>query len=228
MRKAILLLALPVLCAAATPPQHPRLFLTPETITRLRTEINGSRKQHWDSLRRVADQQARSKPPVYDVAIRKNDPEQLWQRNVGNAMPTLAIAYLLTGDAKYKTAAQDWALASCSYPTWGGPKYDGGDLAAGHQLFGLAMVYDWLYNDLDPQVRQTIHDTLLTRGRVMFKATDPKTGPLLARLVAAESHVGQSDRAHCGGTGDRGRAGDRDLDRSRARQVPPHGRCARS
>jgi len=176
MRKAILLLALPVLCAAATPPQHPRLFLTPETITRLRTEINGSRKQHWDSLRRVADQQARSKPPVYDVAIRKNDPEQLWQRNVGNAMPTLAIAYLLTGDAKYKTAAQDWALASCSYPTWGGPKYDGGDLAAGHQLFGLAMVYDWLYNDLDPQVRQTIHDTLLTRGRVMFKATDPKTG----------------------------------------------------
>ena len=52
----------------------------------------------------------------------------------------------------------------------GAGKYDGIDLAAGHQLFGLALVYDWMFRDLDPHTRDTIHDTLLKRGRRMFQA----------------------------------------------------------
>jgi hypothetical protein len=173
-----LLLALPFLCAAATPPQHPRLYLTPSRIAQLREEITTVRKPHWDTLRTLADQLVRRHPPDYAQATEKDkDPEQLWQREVGNALPTLAMAWVLSGDAKYRAAAEEWSLASCSYPTWGGAgQFDGVDLAAGHQLFGLALVYDWMYNDLDPRARETIHDTLLRHGRIMFKATDPKTG----------------------------------------------------
>jgi hypothetical protein len=163
------LLLLPMLCVAAVPDQHPRLFLTPQRIAQLREEITTFRKPHWDILRTQADQLARRRPPVYERAIQNHDEEQLWQREVGNAMPSLAMAWLLSGDEKYRVAASEWAMASCSYPTWGAaPKYDGRDLAAGHQLFGLALVYDWMYRDLDPQVRATIHQTLLERGRIMF------------------------------------------------------------
>jgi hypothetical protein len=177
MRAWLILLFASCLGAAATPPQHPRLYLTPQRIAQLRVEIATFRKPHWDTLHTQADQLVRKHPPVYEKAIQNNDGEQLWQREVGNALPTLAMAWLMTGDARYRAATEEWSLASCSYPTWGAAgKYDGKDLAAGHQLYGLALVYDWLYGDLDGHTRSTIHDTLLTRGRNMFKATDEKTG----------------------------------------------------
>ena len=40
-------------------------------------------------------------------------------------------------------------VASAGYRTWGLGSVDGKDLAAGHQLYGLALAYDWLYDDLD-------------------------------------------------------------------------------
>ena len=165
-----------MLCAAAASAQHPRLFLTPQRITQLREDIATFRKPHWDVLRAQADQLARRHPPEYEKAIRNNDPEQLWQRDVGNAFPTLAMAWVLTGDDKYRKAVSEWALASCAYPNWGHPeKNPGTDLAAGHQLFGLALVYDWMYQDLDPQVRATIHKALLERGRTMFEPMGRRT-----------------------------------------------------
>jgi hypothetical protein len=189
-RRIFLALALPLLCTAAGTPKHPRLFLTPARVAQLRIDITGVRKQHWDTVRLLADQIARQKPPVYELKIRNNDSEQLWQRDVGNSLPTLAIAFVLTGDVKYKKAVEALSVASCSYPVWGHPeKNPGTDLAAGHQLFGLALVYDWMYNDLDPQVRQTIHDTLLTRGRVVFQATDPKTGSAFWRESYLQNHM---------------------------------------
>jgi hypothetical protein len=80
------------------------------------------------------------------------------------------MAWRITGSRTYFDSAVKWALASCSYRHWGGTAYDGKDLAAGHQLFGLALVYDWLYRDLDSQARETIAATLAERGAVMYRA----------------------------------------------------------
>ena len=77
------------------------------------------------------------------------------------------MAYLLTGEKEYLSAAREWALASCSYPTWGLGNLDGMDLAAAAQMYGLALVYDWCYADLDAEARQTIRTTLARRGRAM-------------------------------------------------------------
>ena len=155
---------------------HPRSVFTSQRIAQLREEIATFRKPQWDKVRAQADGLLKRHVPDYAHSVKDSDPEQLWQRNVGNAMPTLAMAWLLTGDEKYRKAAVDWALASCAYPTWGSaPKYDGIDLAAAHQLFGLAMVYDWMYGDLDPQVRATLHKILLERGRTMFPSVSRRT-----------------------------------------------------
>ena len=121
-------------------------------------------------MRTLADRAVKQGAPKYRRADGASGDEQLWQREVGNTMPHLAMAYLMTGDRQYLDAAKQWALASCDYPTWGYGRFDGMDLATGHQLFGLAIVYDWCYRDLDDASRQHIRETLAKRASAMFQA----------------------------------------------------------
>jgi hypothetical protein len=146
---------------------HPRLYFDSARRDQLRAAAAGTHAAVWKLIRQQADSFAAQRPPVYQET---SDEEQLWQREVGNKLPFLALAHAITGESKYLTAARDWSLASCGYPHWGGKRFDGTDLAAGHQLFGLALVYDWLYADLDAAAKATILDTLLTRGATMFRA----------------------------------------------------------
>ena len=157
---------------------HPRLFLTAQTRNTLRLAIKTTHAALWTNLRDHADALARHGPPKYRPADSASADEQLWQREVGNALPSLAMAWVLSGDRRYLDAVRTWALASCNYPTWGLGKRDGHDLAAGHQLFGLAMVYDWCHADLDTETLRAIHATLEKRGAQMA-ATIPGRRDLL-------------------------------------------------
>jgi hypothetical protein len=102
-------------------------------------------------------------------------------------MPHLAMAYLMTGEKRYLEASKQWALASCAYPTWGYGRNDGMDLAAGHQLFGLAVVYDWCYHDLDEASRRRIRDTLIKRASAMFQAA--ATGKIWWHRSYLQNHL---------------------------------------
>jgi hypothetical protein len=149
---------------------HPRLYLNAARIVELRRAIETSHAELWRELRELADRAAKRGPPAYRERDIYSGDEQLWQREVGNAMPSLAMAYVLSGDRRYLDSARDWALASCSYATWGLGRTDGMDLAAGHQLFGLGIVYDWCYADLDETARDTIRQTIARRAAAMFDA----------------------------------------------------------
>lgn len=147
---------------------HPRLYLTDDRVRELRIAMATTHAHLWAEVRQLADAIAEDDPPVYTPT--GDDGGQLWQRPVGNAMPYLALAYRLTNQERYLHAAKRWALASCNYPTWGTGYHDGIDLAAGHQLYGLALVYDWCYHDLDVRTRDRIRRTLIERSSAMFQA----------------------------------------------------------
>jgi len=149
---------------------HPRIFLTSRRIAELREAIKTTHAGIWKKVRDQADQAVRRGPPEYVLHDRYSGDEQLWQRNVGDTMPVLAMAYALTGDKQYLHAASRWAMASCSYKTWGLGRIDGMDLATGHQLVGLGLVYDWCYQDLDEPARRQIRQTLVQRTSAMFEA----------------------------------------------------------
>ncbi len=149
---------------------HPRLYLDAKRVAELRTVVRTTHAPLWEELRDQADRAVRSGPPAYREQDGYSGDEQLWQREVGNAMPVLAMAYVVTGQRQYLESAQAWALASCGYKTWGGGRIDGMDLAAGHQLFGLGIVYDWCQADLDEATRRTIRETIVRRGSAMFEA----------------------------------------------------------
>ena len=149
---------------------HPRLYLDTKRIAELRQAIQSSHAPIWKDVRTQADRYVERGPPAYRERDSSSGDEQLWQREVGNAMPTLAMAWALSGERRYLDGARQWALASCAYPTWGLGRIDGLDLAAGHQLFGLATVYDWCQADLGEEARRTIRDTLVRRTSAMFEA----------------------------------------------------------
>ncbi|WP_409342083.1 Ig-like domain-containing protein [Paenibacillus sp. MBLB4367] len=148
---------------------HPRLHLDGQRIDALKPVIvpGGTHAELWNAFKSRVDKQISVAPPVYYV-----DPsvEELWQRDVSFTMINAAYAYLLTGDSKYFNAAKAWALAACNYPTWGRPPAQNTDLSGGHMLYSVALVYDWLYNDLDDSTRKKLRETLLSRGNDMYKA----------------------------------------------------------
>jgi len=147
---------------------HPRLYLDAKKVAALRAAVKSTHAPMWAKLQKEAERIMKSSPPAYRA---DNDAGQEWQRDVGNAMPNLAMAWVISGEKRYLDAAKEWALASCGYETWGQGKQNGMDLAAGHQLYGLALVYDWCYGDLNEATRKTIHDTLETRGGAMYEAS---------------------------------------------------------
>lgn len=165
-RRAFLFGGFAIAAAAQTRDAHPRLFADQARFEALRAAVQSTHAAIWKPVRDRADQLVRSGPPAYRE---DSDTAQLYQREVGNAMPYLAMAYRLTGSRAYLDSATAWALASCGYPHWGLGASDGMDLPAGHQLLGLALVYDWLYRDLDAAARETIAATLAARGAVMFQ-----------------------------------------------------------
>jgi hypothetical protein len=149
---------------------HPRIYLTADRLAALKGQL--TKEPHatlLKQLQEVADGLVGDGPPAYRADDRWSGEEQLYQREVGNAIPNLALTYLLTGDRKYLESARSWMLASAGYPTWGLGDIDGMDLAAGHQLYGLALAYDWLYHDLDGEALATVRACLERRGQRMYE-----------------------------------------------------------
>src|SRR5512140_1780908 len=94
--------AAPALRAQAA--THPRLFVDIKRVAQLREAIKSTHAEVWKPAGALAASLAAQKPTAYHEGAEAND-EQLWQREVGNKMPYMAMAYLLTGEDKYVEAA---------------------------------------------------------------------------------------------------------------------------
>ncbi|RTE10741.1 Ig-like domain-containing protein [Paenibacillus whitsoniae] len=146
---------------------HPSLFLDQAKVNQLKTAIlpGGTHADLWQEIKAKADAFVSIPPVLSSTDTYEGDS---WQRDTADHTIYLALAYLIDGDSKYYTAAKTYALASVGYTSWGRGALQNTDLAAGHQLLSLAIVYDWLYNDLDVPTRNAIKQTLETRGNEMY------------------------------------------------------------
>ena len=162
---SIVVLSLSGIAAAQT--EHPHLLFTPQKVAAIRPQLAGPYKDVWQVIQQRADLFTSASPPSMDVAGRQSSAlgSDNWQMYVAGSLPYVASAYLMTAQSKYLAAAKQRSLAVCAYPHWGRDY----DLEAGYCLFGIAMVYDWLYADLDRATRDTLRQTLLQRGQRLYR-----------------------------------------------------------
>ena len=84
-----------------------------------------------------------------------------------------ALAWFVTGDAKYVPDATKWLVAHCQQPVWGKGFNDNRDLQASWYLYYLSIAYDTLYSQLSDADRKTVRDGLAAHAKVLYDAFDP-------------------------------------------------------
>ena len=154
-------LAAPIALAngkAAEPPR-PRLFLTPAKLEQVKRKISGSHAELWAMVRENAEGLLGRMPsPKYDS---EGD-----MRSNGRGIPWQALVWLVSGDARCREGAKRWMLRICEFPRW----ERNNSLAAGECLFGVAVGYDWLHDQLDDQERTLVRDKLVYQAEALSKA----------------------------------------------------------
>lgn len=142
---------------------HPRLMFNGGWMEARRLLLHTELAGRWSRFKEQADYLAEAEPPGYDPDA---DIHELWQRDVGDNIASLAFAFAISGEESYVRGAEKWALACCGYPSWG--RFEP-DLAMGQQLFGLAVFYDWCYAAMNPQIREAVRQALIRHARQMYE-----------------------------------------------------------
>jgi hypothetical protein len=154
-------LAVPFALAGARAAQlpRPRLFLTPARLAHLKQRVSGSHAELWTMVRENAARVlARTPSPNYD--------DEGDMRSNGRAIPWQALVWLVSGDAQYREGAKRWMRRICEFPRW----ERNNSLAAGECLFGVAVGYDWLHDQLDDRERALVRNKLVYQAETLIQA----------------------------------------------------------
>lgn len=153
---------------AKLPKAHPRLFMRPEDLPRLRELAKGREAQAFASIRKAADGFIKSGPtpePEHKGSAREKDNAELvkfWWPNrersekVCGEAEAIAFVYLITGEKKYGEAARRWVLHIASWDPKGTTNF-GLNCEAGKPLLHRpARAYDWAWDMFTAEDRAKI------------------------------------------------------------------------
>jgi hypothetical protein len=164
------MLAMPTVAQqrAKVPQSHPRLFMRPEDLPRLRELARGREAEAFAALRKAADGYIEAGPtpePEHKGSARdKNNAELIkyWWPNreqterACNEAETLAFVYLMTGDKHYGEAARRWVLHLASWDPKGNTNFTLNCEAGKPMLYRPARAYDWAWDMFTPGERAKI------------------------------------------------------------------------
>ena len=164
--KRVWLLALVACCAAAafggfTVKPHPRLFVQGADDF---AKFNARAEQNdlWRSYRTFmiadADRRLTQRENVVPKKAGKRLLGPCWE--VTYRLTSLATAFRLTGDRRYFERARSEMLAACAWETWNPSHY----LDVASIQIGLAIAYDWFYDELTAEERATVRAAIVAKG----------------------------------------------------------------
>lgn len=140
--------------------KRPRLFLDDNRIQYIKSRLGTyPYSKFWTSIKGRADKYITESPPI--DASNYTDSSI---RNFGNKLPYMALAYLFTKDNKYLRGVKTWMNALCSYPNWASDT----DLGAAHILEGMALAYDWLYNQFTADERKKYREKITHHAEIFY------------------------------------------------------------
>lgn len=157
------------------PQGHPRLFLRPEDLPKLRELAQGREAERFRKLRQEADRIIKAGPtpePEHRGSARnKEDQEAVkyWWPNRTQTekacmeAETLAFVYLITQDKLYGEAARKWVLHLASWDPDGPTNFKLNCEAGKPMLHRPARAYDWAWDMFTPEERKKICAVTLRR-----------------------------------------------------------------
>ena len=159
------------------PQSHPRLFLRPEELGRLRaaaTNASTPASVQFARLKAAADKLLQGEPtpePTVRGSNRDDATRSAWWPNRVQTekacmeAETLAFVYLMTGEARYGQAARKWVLHLAGWDPDGPTNFKLNCEAAKPLLFRLPRAYDWAYDTLSEPDRERVRAVMLRRCR---------------------------------------------------------------
>ncbi|MBI5688542.1 MAG: DUF4962 domain-containing protein [Verrucomicrobia bacterium] len=160
---------------AKVPAGHPRLFLRPEDLPRLRELARGRESASMAALRKAADAYIQAGPtpePEHKGSARdKDNPELIkyWWPNRAQTekaceeAETIAFVYLMTGEAKYGAAARRWVLHLASWDPKGNTNFTLNCEAGKPMLYRPARAYDWAWDQFTAEDRAKVQAAMRAR-----------------------------------------------------------------
>ena len=144
---------------AQVPPDHPRLLVRDGELERLRQFASEDPVRHAlaDAIVRQANQ-LRNERPISRAMEGRRLLRQ--SRICVQRVLTLATAYHLTGDERYASRGQREMLAAARFPDWNPAHF----LDVAEMTTALAIGYDWLYDQLEPDARAEIRQAIVEKG----------------------------------------------------------------
>jgi len=140
---------------------HPRIYINKQKIEFIRSKISYyPYSKFWAYVQKRAYKFAKETPPK---SVNKYNDNTI--RALGNKLPYMAIAYLITGDEIYLRGVKKWMRALCSYPNWASNE----DLGAAHILFGMSICYDWLYDKFTQEERALYRKKITKHANIFYK-----------------------------------------------------------
>ena len=157
------------------PNRHPRLMLRPEEVSMFRQARLGPQKARWDELVSAAERYLQTplmpEPPPWTDG-KWNAPE--WSRSFRETAKaveiaeTLAFCYLLSGEKRYGDGARKWLLHFASWNPAGSTSMDVNDEAGMPILHITSRAYDWAYDALSEEDRNTMRKMIRFRGQEAY------------------------------------------------------------
>ena len=156
---------------------HPRLFMRPEDLPRLRELARGSEAAAFAKLRAEADRYIAAgptpEPEHLGSATDKNNKELIkyWWPNrtqtekACREAETIAFVYLLSGEKNYGAAARKWILHLASWNPDGPTNFRLNCEAGKPMLYRLPRAYDWAWDTLSESDRAQVRTVMARRAQ---------------------------------------------------------------
>jgi hypothetical protein len=161
--------------SARVPDAHPRLFLRPEDLTRIRAAAAGRAAAEFNALRQRADQIMGAGPtpePEHLGSARDKDNAEMvkyWSPNREQTMKAceeaevIAFVALVTREPRYRAAARRWVLHLASWDPDGPTNFHLNCEAGKPLLYRLPRAYDWAFEALTESDRQAVRAVMTRR-----------------------------------------------------------------
>ncbi|WP_197231589.1 DUF4962 domain-containing protein [Novipirellula artificiosorum] len=169
------------------PAGHPRLFVRPEQVPRLRELASGSMKADFEDLVRRCDQILKdppptAEPPLYGPDVKPKSEEWIgiWWGNrtytshALNSAATLAFTRLIGGKEEYGQVAKRILMDCAQWDPKGATGYRYNDEAGMPYAYYFSRTYTFVNDLLSEQEKQQCRDVMRVRGEEMYDHLCPR------------------------------------------------------